>query len=52
MGHESAVDDTKAGPESSGDRVEGWGDRMTTVQSVQTSSPTVKEAGLGNDERG
>lgn len=52
MGHESAVDDTKAGPESSGDRAEGRGDRMTTVQSVQTSSPSVKEAGMGNDERG
>jgi hypothetical protein len=52
MGHESAVDDTKTGPDSSGDRAEGRGDGMTTVQSVQTSSPSVKEAGLWNDERG
>lgn len=51
-GHESALDDTKAGPESSGDRAEGQGDGMTLVQSVQTSSPSVKEAGLGNDETG
>jgi hypothetical protein len=36
IGHESAVDDTKAGPDSSGDRVECRGDGMTTVQSVQT----------------
>ncbi|OKP13727.1 hypothetical protein PENSUB_570 [Penicillium subrubescens] len=52
MGHESAVDDTKAGPDSSGDRAEGRGDGMTTVQSVQSSSPSVKEADLWNDERG
>jgi hypothetical protein len=52
MGHESAVDDTKTEPESSGDRAEGRGDSMTTVQSVQTCSPSVKEAGLGKDKRG
>ncbi|KAI2887420.1 hypothetical protein CBS11852_7483 [Aspergillus niger] len=49
---ESAVDDSKAGPETSEGWEEGRGDGMATLQSFQINSPSVKDAGLGNDERG
>lgn len=52
MRDESVVDDTNVGSESSGDRAEGQGDGMATIESVQINGPSVREASPENDERG